>query len=280
MTAPDPARLAVIAGWDDDGVRSGVAVLSTIVDGLPSWRARVEDVGRRLEDDAAWSGTAGAAAARSVLVLSVVTATVSAGLAESLTSCRHLASDAGTAAALARAAMALGAPDPPAGEALARDAVLAAGAVPAAPPAAGAALSGLGVVDAFAPADFADLTDRILPRPVPVPPSQDPDDVAVWWTGLPPLSRTAFLQQRPRLAGTLDGLPAWARDRANRLLLTLALRRDVPSPTARTTSAVTASRSSSGVVAIPGTRTANASAVSASPIPSATRSPASSNRCS
>jgi hypothetical protein len=58
--------------------------------------------------------------------------------------------------------------------------------------------------------------------------------------------RSAFLQRQAAVAGALDGLPAVARDRANRLLLALALRRDDPSPTARAVAAEIAAQEAAG----------------------------------
>jgi Alpha/beta hydrolase len=49
------------------------------------------------------------------------------------------------------------------------------------------------------------------------------DDVAAWWVALPALVQRALIGTRPEVVGALDGVPAWARDRANRLLLHRAL---------------------------------------------------------
>jgi hypothetical protein len=79
------------------------------------------------------------------------------------------------------------------------------------------------VRDAFAPADFWDLAGRIsLVGPVapPVGPSgNDPREVADWWAGLSAGAQVAALRAAPGAVGALDGVPAWARDRANRLVL-------------------------------------------------------------
>ena len=245
MTVPDAGRLAEVAGWDADEVRSGAAALGDVVEGLPSWRIRVEQIGLRLQDGV-WSGRAGGAAAGSVLVVSAVGAALAGGLADSLTACRQLASDTGTAAALARAALLAAAEDTDAAERLGREALDHAARVRAGLDAADAALRSLGTVDAFTPAHFADLAARVVPVPVPVPPADDPGGVARWWIGLPALAQAAFLQQRPRVAGALDGIPAAARDRANRLLLTRALRRPSPSATARSVAAVLAAHEAAG----------------------------------
>jgi hypothetical protein len=232
VTRPDVARLTAVAGWDAEGVRAGVAVLGGVVDDLPSWRARVEEIGIQLRERT-WSGRAGSAAAGSVLVVSAVADAVTRGLTDSLAACSGAARDAGTAAAAARAVLSAGTVGADAADQLGELAVEHAEAVRAALAAADAALTGLGVVDAFGPSGFGDLAARVLPVAAPVPPAGGPDAVAVWWAGLPSLAQAAYLEQRPRQAGGLDGLPAAARDRANRSLLESALHRASPSPTAR-----------------------------------------------
>jgi Alpha/beta hydrolase len=244
VTPPGAGRLADVAGWDAEELRAGVAVLAGLVDDLPSWRGRVERIGRELQDGA-WSGRAGRAAAGSVFALSAVTAGVTDGLSDSLASCRRAAADAGTAAAAARASLHAAAGDTEAAEHLGELALEQAQAVREALRAANAALFGLGVSDAFTPSDFGDLAAHVLPVAVPVPPT-GPDAVAVWWAGLPALAQAAFLQQRPGRAGGLDGLPSAARDRANRLRLALALRGRAPSPTARAVADVIAAHEAAG----------------------------------
>jgi hypothetical protein len=245
VTEPDLDRLTAIAGWDAEAVRSGVAVLMGVAEGLPSWRARVDGVAGRLEDGA-WGGLAGAAAVRSLLALSTVTTAVAGGLAESLAACRQLAAEVEPASDLARTALAAAPDGTVAGRAMSAQAEAHAARAASALRAAGEALHHLGVADAFGPSGFADLAERVLPVPVPSSPSEDPREVAAWWVGLPALARTAFLQQRPAEAGALDGLPAAARNRANRLLLTRALRRPEPSDTARAVAAEIAAREAAG----------------------------------
>jgi hypothetical protein len=53
----------------------------------------------------------------------------------------------------------------------------------------------------------------ILPSP---PADGSPADNAAWWAVLPPGVQQALLVTSPALVGNLAGLPAWARDRANR----------------------------------------------------------------
>lgn len=57
-----------------------------------------------------------------------------------------------------------------------------------------------------------------LAAPVPIPTG----DVRTWWAALSPAEQDTVVTQRPDLVGSADGLPAWARDRANRLLLVRA----------------------------------------------------------
>src|SRR5581483_12016752 len=51
----------------------------------------------------------------------------------------------------------------------------------------------------------------------------DPGCVAGWWYRLPPAERQALIADRPDLIGNLDGVPADARDAANRARLTRLL---------------------------------------------------------
>ncbi|WP_277371254.1 alpha/beta hydrolase [Rhodococcus rhodochrous] len=50
-------------------------------------------------------------------------------------------------------------------------------------------------------------------------PATDPVQVAQWWNGLDDTARTALVAEHPQRIGALDGLPAAARDLANRALL-------------------------------------------------------------
>ena len=94
---------------------------------------------------------------------------------------------------------------------------------------AGAPLGGLGVGRRNGVA-FADLAARLAPvgpvAPPPVPRphlGQDPAQVAAWWAALTAAQQVAAQRDHPAAVGALDGLPAWARDQANRLLLDRAL---------------------------------------------------------
>jgi hypothetical protein len=89
-------------------------------------------------------------------------------------------------------------------------------------------LAGLGVRDAFGPADFQDLLVHVPvmgPIRAPgVPSERPPAVVALWWAGLSAAQQRAVISLSPGVVGALDGVPAWARDRANRRLLDGALR--------------------------------------------------------
>ncbi|WP_235944789.1 alpha/beta hydrolase [Verrucosispora sioxanthis] len=52
------------------------------------------------------------------------------------------------------------------------------------------------------------------------PPNAEPGAVRRWWAGLTPAERRWLVVHEPELTGRLDGVPAEARDQANRLLLT------------------------------------------------------------
>ncbi|OWY83770.1 hypothetical protein B9C99_01330 [Rhodococcus sp. BUPNP1] len=70
-----------------------------------------------------------------------------------------------------------------------------------------------------------DLLHTALPRsgsttlPTLPDPATDPVQVAQWWNGLDDTARTALVAEHPERIGALDGLPAAARDLANRALL-------------------------------------------------------------
>ncbi len=70
----------------------------------------------------------------------------------------------------------------------------------------------------------AALDELLGDGPVP-PPGTPPTRIAAWWRGLDQSVRNRLTDTRPEFVGSLDGLPARDRDRANRLLLTRLLDR-------------------------------------------------------
>jgi hypothetical protein len=68
-------------------------------------------------------------------------------------------------------------------------------------------------------ATAARLRTLCPPAPAGPEPGAPPDTVAHWWQGLTPAQRRWLLEERPELIGNRDGLPADARDLANRARL-------------------------------------------------------------
>jgi Alpha/beta hydrolase len=66
-----------------------------------------------------------------------------------------------------------------------------------------------------------DLGDPALLAAVPPMPPKGSDPVAMrkWWAGLSPAQRAAIMAAHPEWLGNTDGLPAEARDEANRIML-------------------------------------------------------------
>ena len=273
------AVLAEVAGWDLPLLRGSVGTLTLVAGRLPPWRARLEQVGRGLAAAECWSGPAGDAAAAALDAVAEVTWAVQRALADSahqLQAAVPAADDAQRAAtaALARASAAgvalapdgglpglpapatsATAPDQRAAldeqrdgarvaGALAGEALAAAGRVAAAATRAAEPLAGLGEPAGAPAVSFADLLTRVgaaPPGPVPaLPADRDPARVARWWSELPPAGREALLAGEPAALGALDGLPGWARDRANRAVLAGDLRYLPPGSPAHATAAAVA----------------------------------------
>ena len=259
MSAP---RLSAVAAWDIPLLDGAVVTLAAIAGRLTTWRARVEGVARTVQSGEYWSGPAAGNSGRTILDLSTRAAAVTRGLQESLARYRHLSSEATLAQELAMDALAAAAsagvvlddggglvepllPVLPAmtpAEAAqltartvgsARATALAAEALGHAATAAahaatcGDALVELGVVGASAPATFEDLapwSGFIGPLIAPqVPVGSAPREVTAWWAALSSADQRAAIRSHPRELGSLDGLPAWVRDGANRLVLDHAL---------------------------------------------------------
>jgi hypothetical protein len=232
-------RLAAVAGWDASLVRRAVITLGTVAARLSVWRTRLGAVARSLEDPACWTGPASERAGAAVIDISSVAAAVNAALEESLTAFERLAVQAADAQELAELSLRSGIPNlegrlqlapeaggpgPDPGPWPAAGALRSAAAAGAAAAAAAEPLVVLGAIEAGTAVGFEDLAAAIAPvGPPVVPVAADPSDAAAWWAGLSAADQLFAVGAAPAAVGALDGLPAWARDEANRLLLARAL---------------------------------------------------------
>jgi hypothetical protein len=245
MTAPvgEPAaaqRLAAVAAWDVFPLRGAVATLDAVAGRLRAWRARLDGVGRTLASGEVWTGPSAKAAGSVADELSSAAWAVDVAVAGSLAALERLAREADLAQELAVRALVLSAaeaveevvPLPSTALAVGGDALAHAAAVAAAADDAAGALAGLGVRHAWVPADLTRLAAGAdLSVPV-VPTGRAPEEVAAWWTGLSATARLAAIRRAPAAVGRLDGVPAWARDQSNRLVLDRALANPRTPPTA------------------------------------------------
>jgi hypothetical protein len=246
VTTPVDPRLTAVAGWEIGALAGAVGLLDDVADSLSTWRFRLEAVGRALESAEVWSGPAAIVAGATILRISAAATAVAAAFEQSLGACRRMVGEAGSATALAGAALSRSPTDPAAG-ALADEALAHAARAVAAADVAGEVLAGLGVHDAFTPARFGDLALRVAAVPRPdVPEGADAAAHAAWWVALSAPVQRAAIRRQPAVVGALDGVPAWARDRANRLLLTHALAAAEPSATARAVAAEIARQERAG----------------------------------
>ncbi|SET50846.1 alpha/beta hydrolase [Geodermatophilus poikilotrophus] len=249
--------LAEVAGWDVPLLRGAVWTLDSVAGGLPAWRARVEAVGRSLEDASCWYGPAAQAAGAALVEVSTVATAVTAALDESLEHAQRLLAEAETAQELAERALAAAASvpvvldgagrlvalpvvavgaEPGVGadrtavalqaQELAEDASAAAARGDRAAGEAEAALTRLGMGGGSAPVTFTDLLGTVVAgagRAAVLPPPGGPDERAAWWAGLSTADRSTAISEIPGRIGRLDGVPAWARDQGNRVLVERAL---------------------------------------------------------
>lgn len=238
MTAPliDPgtsARLQRVAAWDGGLVDGARRTLGEVLDRLSVWRVRVDGVGRALGEADCWSGLAADVAAATLLDLSRAAAAVQSAFDRSQEGWNALSIHTRAAQELASQALALGVrpaatpddwPFPPAYSA-ADEALLEAAAAAAATRDAADAVSGLAVLPGGATAlTVEDLLGHLRPAATPVVPvDASADDVAAWWGALSAVEQEALVTGAPGAVGALDGVPAWARDRANRLVLERSL---------------------------------------------------------
>nr|WP_246406399.1 alpha/beta hydrolase [Modestobacter versicolor] len=247
-----------VAGWDVPAVRGGVAGLDEVAARLLPWRTRLDVLGRRLGTAECWSGPAGEVAATAVVELSTVASGIAGAMGSSLIGLQGLHAAAAEAQEWAAGALATadaagltlddagrpgGLPAAPA-RTMAPDQLADVLAVHRAAEVAGAraeealraAARALGCacdarspldragVGVAVPAGFDDLTARLPPLVLPpLPLRRDPQRAATWWAGLTAAEQLAEIAARPARVGALDGLPAWARDQANRLVLAAAV---------------------------------------------------------
>ncbi len=248
--------LAAVEAWDLPGLQGAVGSLSGLPARLDSWRVRLDALGGRLRTTQLWSGPAADAAATALVELSEVSRQVQLALADSSDSLRVVVTGVGTAQDEASAARSWAAAGPvtlsDAGlvapiavtamaadqlavvaerehaaaraEGHAQDALATADAVLVAARLAGDPLAGVGVPDGGVVGDFGVVAAAAEASLVPpTVPAVDPTSAAQWWAGLTPAVRQAVIVADPTGVGSLDGLPAAARDQANRLLLDDAL---------------------------------------------------------
>ena len=246
MTAPaappDLLRLQTVAGWDVASLRAGLRAVTALDEGFPAWRSRLDAVVRELADGGSWSGPAAAQAGNLLLRLSAAAAALDHGFAASRQECADLVREAATAAECAATALALARDLPiPLDAALAAQGTLAAlvdrlvlgpGSVPPAVGMAQEALSAAAAAEAAAgraeevlvpaaaigPTAWLDALAGVDPACEP-PAGGDPAATARWWAALPAAAQLALVESRPQVVGSSDGVPAWARDRANRHVL-------------------------------------------------------------
>lgn len=248
MTAPVAGRLAAVAAWRPP--RAGVAALASVDAALPAWRMRLEALGREVDDAQVWAGPAAAEAATALLELATVAAVTAGALEESLAALHRMVVAADAAQEAAAAALTAAGGDPLVAAAAVVEqagvARAAAALVPGAAPLPGpatAAAAGVALAHADAvglalraaeealaglPRDggYGDLAAALVPLGPPAVarvPAAGPEAAAAWFAGLLPPAQLAVIAAAPAAVGRLDGVPAWARDRANRLLLAGAL---------------------------------------------------------
>ena len=241
MTAPAAAadRVSVVAAWDVERVSAAVARLADVCGHLLRWRARLEGVGRSLESGECWAGAAARSAVASVEELSMATWTVDAALHRSLDACHRVTSAAATAREWAGIALAEAARGD--GEA-ARRPLAALRAIEHADAATAAAREAAAELPVLAAGDVTPLVPQGGPVAAAVVSQRGPGRIATWWAGLPLAVQEATIVSAPAVVGALDGVPAWARDRANRLLLRRALADPDASDHARAAARVVAVR--------------------------------------
>jgi len=248
-----------MANWDIAALRRGSAEFTEVAESTRDWVTRGDAIGQRLSAPHAWDGPASEAALsthRSWLAvaarLNPALAALARGIAEAV-GWYDQAQDAAASAlrCAATAGIAVGANgvlSQPLGPTASMEPDQAAAAAERAAIAAtvqalldeafrlaarGDALiasdvgvfAGLGVPGFTANSSFVDLMTAVhvtfasaqgLPT---IPYGATPTVVAAWWSGLSLDEQLRLARERPELIGGLDGVPAWVRDTANRILL-------------------------------------------------------------
>ncbi|SDF58753.1 alpha/beta hydrolase [Klenkia brasiliensis] len=254
MSGPT-SSLAAVESWDLPALRASVAAVGEVPARLRGWQGRLDAVRGQLRRAELWSGPAADAAATALVELAAVGTEVGGALDAGAEELAVVAARAGAAQEEAAQARSWAAAGPvvlddagrvaPVGapvmdadqlaevaareraatcaEQHARAAFAAADAAVLAAAGAHAALAGLGTGDvptAFGPLALATAAGAVAPT---VPVDLPAPAAAAWWDGLTPAARAAALLADPAGVGGLDGLPAAARDQANRQLLADAL---------------------------------------------------------
>ena len=227
-------RLAAVAAWDVAAVRGAVARLADVAGRLLRWRARLEGVGRSLESGGLLvrARRHGSAAAVGRGAVDGRRGRWTPRWTARWTACRRMAAAAAAAQEWAGARPGprrpgADAPDRPRTRRTApprRRSQHAGAAAPRRGPRGGrgapCSLAGRATVDSCWACSHGIGAGA---RRRGAAPRRAPAAVAAWWAGLPLAGQEADHRSAPAVVGALDGVPAWARDRANRLLLRRAL---------------------------------------------------------
>ncbi|KQS68617.1 alpha/beta hydrolase [Modestobacter sp. Leaf380] len=250
-----PVGLAAIESWDLPALQTAVGGLSGVPESLGAWRVRVDSLAELLRSTPLWSGPAADVAATALVELSTTAGRVQAALAGSADSLGVVVTQAGAAQEAAASARGWAASGPVAlsddglvppiataamaedqltavadrehaasrAEGHAREAFTAAAAVLAAAGASAETLVVAGVGGA-GPVGFGDVAAAAAAAvSAPPVPHVDPTGAATWWSGLSTAEQQAAIVADPAGVGRLEGLPAWARDEANRSVLAATL---------------------------------------------------------
>lgn len=243
MTSGDVAQFSA---WDVEGLRAAVGRLDTVLDRLPALRLRLDHVVRTVWSGEGWSGPGALAASGALSRLSAAAAGGVTELDDSLRQLQRAVGEAAEARAAAEEVLLLGqtvdaslfGPLSPeryeaAGvaqgrlEALGERARQHAAAAAAAAQRAGEEVPELDTVAQLAPGSWGGRLDGAPDRPPVDPPRMPtgriPEDTAAWWSVMSPAQQLAAIARDPAAVGALAGVPAWARDRANRRVLAGAM---------------------------------------------------------